>query len=107
MPSIVQVGTILMKEWPGMPQIIGLETDSGLEGWSMGKTPHAFTLDRKIRAAGWSFFFLAAEVKTKVFGSLRAAKVQSALKRILSKVKQQHFYGLVITASVARYFLGV
>ena len=107
MPSIVQVGTILMKEWPGMPQIIGLETDSGLEEWSMVKTPDAFTLDRKIRAAGWNFFFLAAEVKTMFFGSLRAAKVQSALKRILAKVKQQHFNGLEVTAIVARRFLGV
>ena len=107
MPSIVQVGTILMKEWPGMPQIIGLETDSGLEEWSMVKTPDAFTLDRKIRAAGWNFFFLAAEVKTMFFGSLRAAKVQSALKRILAKVKQQHFNGLEVTAIVARHFLGV
>ena len=107
MPSIVQVGTILMKEWPGMPQIIGLETDSGLEEWSMVKTPDAFTLDRKIRAAGWNFFFLAAEVKTMFFGSLRAAKVQSALKRILAKVKHQHFNGLQVTAIVARHFLGV
>jgi hypothetical protein len=107
MPSTIQVGTILMKEWPGMPQLIGFETEPGFWEWSMVKVPDAFTLDRKIYAAGWNFFFMAAEVKAMFFGSLRAAKVQSALKRILAKVKQEHFNGLEVTAIVARHFLGV
>ncbi len=107
MPSTVQVGTILMKEWPGMPQFLGFETEPGLGEWTMIKTPDAFTLDRKIHAAGWNFFFMAGEVKTMFFGSLRATRVQSALKRILAKVKPQHFNGLEVTAIVARHFLGV
>jgi len=107
MPSTVQVGTILMKEWPGMPELIGFETEPRLGEWNMVRVPDAFTLDRKIHAAGWNFFFMAAEVKTMFFGSLRAAKVQSALKRILAKVKHQHFNGLEVTAIVARHFLGV
>jgi hypothetical protein len=107
MPSTVQVGTILMKEWPGMPQLLGFETEPGLGEWTMVKTPDAFTLDRKIHAAGWNFFFMAAEVKAMFFGSLRAVKVQSALKRILAKVKQQHFNGLEVTSMVSRHFLGV
>ena len=107
MPSTVQVGTILMKEWPGMPQLIGFETEPGWGEWSLVKVPDAFTLDRKIHAAGWNFFFISAEVEAMFFGSLRAAKVQSALKRILAKVKQQHFNGLEVTAIVARHFLGV
>jgi hypothetical protein len=107
MPLTVQVGTILMKEWPGMPELIGFETEPRLGEWSMASVPDAFTLDRKIRAAGWNFFFMAAEVKTMFFGSLRASKVQSALKRILAKVKQQHFNAFEVTAIVARHFLGV
>ena len=107
MRSTIQVGTILMKEWPGMPQVFGFETEPGLGEWSVVKVPDAFTLDRKIHAAGWNFFFMAAEVKAMFFGSLGAAKVQSALKRILAKVKQQHFNGLEVTAIVARHFLGV
>ena len=90
-----------------MPQLLGFETEPGLEEWTMVKTPDAFSLDRTIHAAGWNFFFMAAEVKTMFFGSLRAAKVQSALKRILAKVKPQHFNGLEVTAIVARHFLGV
>jgi hypothetical protein len=107
MPSTVQVGTILMKEWPGMPQLIGFETEPSWKEWTMVKVPDAFTLDRKIHAAGWNFFFMAAEVKTMFFGSASASKVQSALKRILTKVKRQHFNGLEVTAIVARHFLGL
>ena len=107
MPSTVQVGTILVKQWPGMPQIIGFETEPGLGEWSLVKVADAFTLDRKIHAAGWNYFFIAAEVKAMFFGSLKAPKVLSALNRILAKVKQQHFNGLEVTAIVARHFLGV
>ena len=107
MPLTVQVGTILMKEWPGMPHLIGFESEPGLGEWSMVKGLDAFTLDRKIHSAGWNFFFMAAEVKATFFGSLRAAKVRSALKRILAKVKPQHFNALEVTAIVARRFLGV
>ena len=107
MPSTVQVGAILMKEWPGMPQLVGFEVESGWGEWSMVKVPDAFTFDRKIHAAGWNFFFMAAEVKAMFFGSLGAAKAQSALKRILAKVKPQHFNGLEVTAIAARHFLGV
>ena len=107
MPSTVQVGTILIKERPGMPQLMGFETEPGLGEWSMVKVPDAFTLDRNIHAAGWNFFFMATEVNAMFFGSLTAAKVRSALKRILDKVKSQHFNGLEVTAIVARHFLGV
>jgi len=50
---------------------------------------------------------MAGEVKAMFFGSLRAAKVRSALKRILAKVKPQHFNGLEVTGIVPRHFLGV
>ena len=107
MPSTVQVGTILVKEWPGMPQLIELETEPCFDEWSLVKVLDASALDRKIHAAGWNFFFIAAEVKEMFFGSLGASKLQSALKRILAKVKRQHFNGLEVTAIVARHFLGV
>jgi hypothetical protein len=107
MPSTVEVGTILMREWPGMPTLIGVESEPLFEGWSTVKVPDTSPLDRKIRAVGWNFFFMATEVKAMFFGSLSATKIQSALRRILAKVKLQHFNGLEVTELVARHFLGV
>jgi hypothetical protein len=107
MSQHVKVGTILMRAWPGMSQLIGLETEPCFGEWAAVKGLDPFALDRKIHAAGWNLFFMAAEVKAMFFGSLKAAKVQSALQRILAKVKPQHFNGLEVTAIVAHHFLGV
>ena len=107
MSATVQVGTILMKEWPGMAQIVQLESEPYSGKWSLVKTLDGVSLDRKIHTAGWNFFFMAAEVKVMFFGVLGAAKIQNALQRILAKVKQQHFNGLEVTGIVARHFLGV
>ena len=107
MPPAVQVGAIVMKDWPGMKKLLGLECEPYSGQWTLLKALDVRALDRKIHAAGWNFFFMATEVKAMFFGSLGAAKVQNALKRILETVKQQHFNGLEVTAIVTRHFLGM
>jgi hypothetical protein len=107
MPSNVQVGTILMKEWPQMTQLLGLESEPCLGNWSLVKAMDGFALDRKIHAAGWNFFFMAAEVKVTFFGALGAKKILNALQRILAKVTGQDFNCLEVTGIVAKRFLGV
>ncbi|HEY1677874.1 MAG TPA: hypothetical protein VGG04_09225 [Candidatus Sulfotelmatobacter sp.] len=107
MSETVQVGSILMKEWPGMPQMLGFETEPWSGEWSLVKMLNGFALDRKIHAAGWNFFFMAPEIKAMFLGFLAPVKIQSALKRILAQVDSQHFNGLEVTEIAARRFLGV
>jgi hypothetical protein len=107
MPPTIAVGTILMKDWPAMPQPLSLESEPCSGQWSLLKVLDASALDRKIHAAGWNFFFMAAEVKVMFFGVAGTVKIQNALNRILEKVKPQRFNGLEVTAIVARRFLGV
>lgn len=107
MASTIQVGSVFMREWLGMPQLPGPETESAFGEWRLVEGHDPFALDRKIHVAGWNFFFMAAEVKVLFFGSLGTVGIQNALKRILAKVKQQHFNGLEVTEIVARRFLGV
>ncbi len=109
MSQEVQVGTILMSEWP---QFLGLKSE-GLESeiysghWGVVKALDGLALDRKIRAAGWNFFFIASEVKVMFFGALGAKKIRHAVNRILGKVSQQHLNGLEVTGIVAKRFLGL
>ena len=63
MTAIVQVGTILIEERPLMAQVLGLNSESYAANWGVIKALDGLALDRKIHAAGWNFFFMAAEVK--------------------------------------------
>jgi hypothetical protein len=102
MPQTIQVGTILVKESPLMPELFDLDIEHYSGNWNVVKTLDAFALDRKIRGAGWSFFFLAAEVKGMFFGALGAKKIQNALHRIFGKVRQQSFNALEVTGIVRK-----
>jgi hypothetical protein len=103
MPPEAQVGTVLMLEWP---QLFGLESEPYSENWSIVKVFDGCALDRKIRAAGWNFFFIASELKVMFLGTVSAKNLQQALRRILSKVSEQHFNGVEVTGIVAKRFLG-
>jgi hypothetical protein len=107
MTSTLKVGTVLIEEGPLITQLFGLESEPCSGNWSVVKTLDSFALDRKIRAAGWNFFFMAAEIKVMFFGALGTKKIQNALKRILAKVRDQNFNGLEVTGIVAKRFLGV
>jgi hypothetical protein len=93
----IQVGSILIEESPRMTQVLGLESEPYSGNWRLVKVLRGFALDRKIRASGWNFFFMATEVKARIFGALGTNKIQKALKRILEKVKGQHFNSLEVT----------
>jgi hypothetical protein len=107
MSLTVQTGTILMKEWPGMTKLLGIESEPCSAEWSALKILDAFALDRKIHAEGWNFFFMATEVRVMFFGSVGASKIHNALKRILKKVKEEHFNALQVTEIVSRRFLSI
>ena len=104
MPHAVQVGTILMSEWP---QLLGVESEPYSKNWTLVKALDGCALDRKIRAAGWNFFFIASQVKSISIGAPGTKKITQALHRILNKVSQQHFNGLEVTGIVAKRFLGL
>lgn len=109
MTQQVQVGTVLMSEWPEFlgPKSDGLESSPYSGRWSVVKALDGFALDRKIRDAGRNFFFIASEVKVMFFGAIGAKKIERALHRILGKVSQQHYNGLEVTGIVAKRFLGL
>lgn len=108
MTATVEVGTILIEELPPrMAEALALESEPYLGNWSVIKALDGFALDKKIRAAGWNFFFQADEVKVMFFGGISATKVQDALKRIFAKVSRQNFNCLEVTGIVANRFWGI
>jgi hypothetical protein len=107
MPQKVQVGSILVKEYPSIPELVGLEIERYSGNWNLVSTLEGFALDRKIHAVGWNFFFMVGEVKAMFFGALGAKKIENALHLIFAKIRQQPFNAFEITGIVRKRFLGV
>ena len=107
MPQSVQVGTILVNEIPLIPGITQVATEPFSGRWRIIKACDTFALDRGIHAAGWNFFFMAAQVKIRFLGSRGSEKIERALKRILTKVAKLHFNALEVTGIVTRHFMGM
>jgi hypothetical protein len=103
----LKVGTILIEERPRITKFLELDSESCSGKWSVVRGLDGFALDRKIHAAGWNFFFMAAEVKVMFFGAPGTVKIKNALHRILAKVRLHNFNCLEVTGIVANRFLGV
>jgi len=107
MTPTVQVGTILIADRPQIAQFLGLASEPYSGKWHVVQGLDGFAMDRKIHRAGWNFFFMAGEVRVMFFGSLGAARIQNAVRRILTKVRPQSFNCLEVTGIVAKRFLGM
>ena len=103
MALAVRVGTILVSGWP---PLFDLETEAYSGSWSRVKLLDGTALDRKVRAAGWNFFFIASEVRTIFVGAIGAKKLGNALNRILIKLKPENFNSLEVTGIVRKKFMG-
>jgi hypothetical protein len=110
MAETIKTGTILIKEDTLQPETLRFESESCVPGWRLVKDLDGYGLDRKIRAAGWTFFRLAGEITATVFGIDEEKMARRAIERILMNPKLEKFNSLEITrvAPVAsKRFLGV
>jgi hypothetical protein len=107
MPQTIQAGTILIEDHPLIAEHLAIESTPSATNWSMVEGGNGVTLDRKIHAAGWNFFFFPGPVKAMFFGEPHAKNIRNAVKRILAKVRGQDFNCLEVVAIVSKRFAGV
>jgi|SRR5579863_286262 hypothetical protein len=107
MTEEVQLGTILIRDNPVAAQAIGFQSEPYSAQWGLVKALDGLALDRKIHAAGWNFFFMAAQVKVMFIGAIETESIRKAVGRMLGKLKLMDFNCLEVTGIVTRRFLGV
>jgi hypothetical protein len=107
MPETIKTGTILIEDGTFLPDALRVESEPCAPGWRSVKNLDGYGLDRKIHEAGWTFFCLAGEIKTIVFGFEGQKRVRRAVKRILARLKMEKFNSLEITRVASKRFLGV
>jgi hypothetical protein len=90
-----------------MPDSWPLQAEPGLSDWvSVGKL-HRSRLEASLHKAGWTFFYLAGEIRATVFGLNEQGTVCKAVKRLITNVKARDLNCLEITRVATSTFLGV
>ena len=107
MKDTVKAGTIMMQAGTLIPESLRVEAEPYWHGWEMIQDSDGDVLDRKIRRAGWSFFFMAEKIQAMVWGCGGKKTIRRAVQRVLRKVRLSKFNCLEITEISARRFLGL
>lgn len=110
MLDTIASGTILIREGTELPGAVRLESEPYAAGWRLVKNLDGHGLGRKIHEAGWTFFYLAGEIRATVFGIDGESMVRRAVERILANTKAEKFNSLEITRVTSvdsNRFLGV
>ena len=106
MTDTITAGSILVEEGTHLPKSLLLQSESISNGWAAVKDARS-TFEKAIQEAGWTFFFMAGEIKATVFGFDRQKALRAALKRLIADVKSQHCNSIEITRVIGKSFLKV
>ena len=106
MTDTITAGSILVKEGTHLPKSLLLQSGSDSNGWAAVKEGRS-TFEKTIQEAGWTFFFMAGEIKATVIGFDRQKALRAALKRLIAAVKSQHCNSIEITRVMGKSLLRV
>ena len=104
MRDLITVGDLFVQEGTNLPRSLLLPTEINSNGWAAVKG-NPFTFEKTVEEAGWTFFFMAGEIKTTAFGFDKQKALRAALRRLMTDVKSQHCNSIEITGVVSKSFL--
>ena len=107
MAEKIKTGTILIEEGAIFPASFRLESEPYAIGWRLLTDLDGYGLDRRIREAGWTSFYMAGEVNASAVALDGDRSLHRALSQILKKLKLQRFNSLEITQVTAKRFMGL
>lgn len=106
MSTDIQNGTMMIREGFLLPESAQIESRSYSNTWRILTGLDNFSLDRRLRAAGWHLFFIAGELKVIELG-WGASAVRRGMKRILCKGGQSNLNCVQITQARRARFSGL
>jgi hypothetical protein len=110
MQASIKAGTILIREGTLLPETLRLKSEPCAAGWTLIKELDGSELDRRIHEAGWTFFSLAGEISTTVFGMDEQKMARTAIERIVAKSEAKKFNSLEVVrvaCGTSKRFFGV
>lgn len=106
MTDTITAGDILVQDGTHLPRSLLLQSNSESNGWAAVNSARS-TFEKTIQDEGWTFFFMAGEIRATVFGFDRQKTLRSALKRLIANVKSQHCNSIEITRVTSKSYLKV
>jgi hypothetical protein len=107
MTDRICVGTMLIEDGTHTPESLIVGTERYLAGWSSITKSTSAQLGKELETAGWTFFYMAGEVRTSGFGFDDQSRTDRAMAHAIDAVKRQSCNCLEITQIKRRSFLGL
>ena len=107
MTDRIRVGTMLIEDGTHTPESLVVGTERYSAGWSSIIKSTSAQLGKKLESAGWTFFYMAGEIRTSGFGFNDKSRTDRAVARVIDAVKRQNCNCLEITQMRRRSFLGL
>lgn len=106
MPNKIQAGTMLVQQ-SALLHSLGTRGETYSDEWCSLGTQESAELDRKLRAAGWNFFFMADKLRTIVPPWGGEKTLRAGVKRLLARTSAQQFNCLQLSNILRERFLGI
>jgi len=107
MTDTIKTGTILIETNALMPESLPLDGRPYTSAWSSLRNLDLNGLDTAISKAGWTFFFMAGEIKITAFGFNNDEAVRRAVKRVITNAESHQCNCVEITDVSLKSFLGM
>ena len=107
MTDRIRAGTMLIADGTDMPATVVVGTEQYSAGWSSITGPTSAQLGKEIENAGWTFFYMANELRTAGFGFNDQSRIARAVGHVINAVRRENCNCLEITQLRRRSFLGL
>jgi hypothetical protein len=107
MTNTLHVGTLLIEDGTPRPELLVVSTEPYSARWSYIAKFTSAQLGREIESAGWTFFYMAGEIRTRGFGFNDQSRTNRAVAHVMDAVKLQNCNCLEITEMRRLSFLGL
>jgi hypothetical protein len=107
MTDEIHAGTMILEDGAQIPRPLVVDTKPYSPGWSSIIKTTSAQLDRELESAGWTFFYMADEIRTRGFGFSDQSRTDRAVAKVVNAVKRQNCNCLEITQMRRCSFLGL
>jgi len=102
----ITAGAMLIKDGTVLPEP-SVKGASYSIGWKSVTDLERRDLEKQLDKAGWTFFYMAGQIKTSAFGFDEQKRMRTAVRRALQDVQSQKCNCLEIDHVTNRSFLGL